>query len=217
MHVPRLFAVVAVATALLLCLAGPAAAHASKSSEDGKVRVTWGWTSEPATTMKVNGLDLIVRDATGAGIAGLENANLTVSIHHGDDVLKVERLATQFGKGPGNYTSSEPITPTRPGIYTFRIAGTINGSPVNLEIPATHEMIDVSETYFPEPAAGSGDVDQRLAALEQEVAALKARSQTQSTTPATVTPQDRDSDVPAAGLLLGLVGIALAVAAFRRR
>lgn len=214
---------IAAATLLVACLAlaPTAAAHASKTSGDGKVRVTWGWTGEPAVTMSKNGLDLVIRDnATGAGIGGLEKANLTVSLHHGEDELHVETLATQSGKGPGNYTASHAITPTKPGLYTLHVTGTIAGSQVDLEIPATHEMESIEETYFPPMASGdAAALAQKVATLEQKVAALEAKAQAQSTTPTDVTPQTGNggNDAPGFGLLAALAAAGLAVVLLRRR
>ena len=212
--------IAAVLLVACLALAPTAAAHASKTSGDGKVRVTWGWTGEPAVTMTKNGLDLIIRDnATGAGIGGLENADLEVSIHHGEDELHVETLATQFGKGPGNYTASHAITPTKPGLYTLHVRGTIAGSQVDLEIPATHEMEAIEETYFPEMASGdAAALAQKVATLEQKVAALEAKAQAQSTRPTDVTPQTGGAnDAPGFGLLAALAAAGLALVVLRRR
>ena len=211
----RIFAALLVAA---LALAPTAAAHASKTTADGKVRVTWGWTGEPAVTMTKNGLDLIVRDdATGAGIGGLEGANLTMSLHHGEDELRVGTLATQFGKGPGNYTASHAITPTKPGLYTLRISGAIAGTEVDLEIPATHEMAAIEETYFPEMASGdAAALAQKVATLEQKVAALEAKATAQSTTPTDVTPQ-AGNDAPGFGLLAALAALGAVAALLRRR
>lgn len=210
----RTIPLLALLAVLAIALAPAASAHTSKTSEDGKVRVTWGWTREPAATNTLNALDLVIRDnETSAGIGGLEKENLTVEIRYGDEVLHIEKLATQFGKGPGNYTGSHPITPTKPGIYTLHLRGTIAGSSVDVEIPANHEMTDITETMFPAPAAG-GD----LAALEARIAALEAQAKTASETPATTTPDTGRSPVPGFGMLpaLAVLGVA-ALLVLRRR
>lgn len=213
--------------AALVCLAATpmASAHASKNSADGKVRVTWGWQTEPAFVGEKLRLELILRDAaTGAGIGGVSAADIReLSLHLGDEAYDFGNLTAYSGAkngvfaGPGNYTAANAVVPTQEGIYTLHIKGTIAGSEVDLEIPATHALESMDELEFPgHDANAPGDLESRLAALEQEVATLKANAQTQSETPAAVTSQT--NDVPAVGVasVLGLLGVAALVIARRR-
>lgn len=216
----RRFVMLALAASLVLvAFAGTASAHTSKPSVDGAIKFTWGWAKEPATTFLVNDLDLrIVDNATGAGIGGVNDSALKVEIRWGDEKLAVTGLKQPFGKTPGNYTGGSPITPTKAGIYSLSLKGTINGHVIDIEIPSTHEMTDIEATYWPavEKLDTNSALEARLAALEAEVAALKAKATTQSTTPTRVTTQPVGaSPVPALGLL-ALVGV-LSIVAFRRR
>lgn len=217
----------ALATLVLVAVAASASAHATAYSADGKIKVTWGWTNEPATTMTKNGLDLILRDnATGAGLSGMGNANLTVEIIYGDEVMTLERIKPQHGReAEGRYTGPHPITPTAAGIYTLHIAGTINGSAVDLTIPANHEMDPIEDTFWPTQLPGTADLARELDALKAEnvdltarLAALEAKATTQSQTPAPVTNQEPASNNPIPGIgLLGLLAVGVLVIAFRRR
>jgi hypothetical protein len=206
---------------LLLALAAPTvAAHKTTYSADGKVKIVWGFLNEPALTMTKTGLDLILTDnATGAPIEGVEKT-LNASLVYGSDVHEFEDFAPQHGQ-KGRYT--DKITLTRPGIYSLRLAGTINGTAVNMDIQGAHEIGAIEETYFPTfaaPADASGKVtalESKVAQLEAKIAALEAKAATQSQTPATLTSETPRNSVPAPGAasLLALASIA-AVLVMRR-
>lgn len=217
------------ALAALALLAPTASAHASQTTADGKYRITWGLLDEPAYTHQKNRLDLIVREvATGAGVPGIETSGLHLELKHGEEEYGFGNVTVYRGAkssafaGPGNYTGSKAIYLTKPGIYTLHVKGNINGSEVDVEIPAAHEYGEMRAIMFPEEVALGSQTDTsaleaRLAALEQEVATLKAQARTQSETPATLTPQapPAQSPVPAAGVLAVLA--VLGFAALRRR
>lgn len=218
---------------LALALSPTAAAHASANSTDGKVRITWGLLEEPGFTNEKTRLDLIIRDATTmAGIGGILPANITeLSLHYGEEEYSLGNITLNRGvksgafAGPGNYTSANFVYLTRPGIYTLHIKGTIEGSEVDLEIPAAHEYESMSEIMFPgeieigaEPTDTSA-LEARIAKLETDLAALKAELATQSQTPATLTPQPspEQNDAPAAGILLVAVAAIGAALVLRRK
>ena len=212
-------------TFLALAFAPTAAAHASANSGDGKVRVTWGLLEEPGFTHEKNRLDLILRDpATGAGIGGVTPDMITeLSLHYGEEEYDLGNVTVNRNvksgafAGAGNYTSANFVYLTRPGIYTLHIQGTINGSEIDLEIPAAHPYEAMSEIMFPEEIEIGGEAPD-LASIEARLAALEAKAQTQSTTPATVTTQtpSATNDAPAAGALLVMLG-AVATALLLRR
>lgn len=215
----------ALSTVLLLAFAPTAAAHASANSADGNVRVTWGLLEEPGFTNEKTRLDLIIREnATGAGIGGLTAENITeLALHYGEEEYDLGNITVNRGvksgafAGPGNYTSQFYVYLTRPGIYTLHIQGTIAGSEVDLEIPATHEYEPMTEIMFPEKIEPGGAGD--LSALEARIAALEAKTQTMAQTPATLTPQDTappTKDAPALGVLV-VMAAAVAVALARRK
>lgn len=185
-----------------------AAAHATKAIGDGTIRSSWGMLNEPVVTMTKNGLDIIIRDnATNAGIGGLEGGAVTVELHYGDEELAAGALTTQFGKGPGNYTTAHPITPTKAGIYVLHLMGKINGQDIDVAIEAAHPVQAIDETYFPELKES----------LEARVAALEAKAKTQSETPATATTLTGTPAKPAPAASLALIAIAVALVAIGLR
>lgn len=202
--------------AALLVLSPTAAAHKTAYTADGKYKVVWGFLNEPAITWQKTGIDLRITDnATGAGVAGLQDA-IEVHLKKGDHEMHLEDLAGQFGT-VGAYT--QVVTLTQPGLYTLVIHGKINDTVVDdLEIPAAHEIHEVEDTFFPAtdespftegPDAEDDALLARLAALETEVAALKAKQATQSQTPAPLTEQPTTTTAPVPGF--GLLAAALAV------
>jgi MYXO-CTERM domain-containing protein len=209
-------AALALLAAALVVLAGPAAAHKTGYSADGKVRVTWGFLNEPAVTYTKTGLDLILRDnVTGAPLEGAEK-QVTATLLLGGETHVFEGLAAQSGADKkGSYT--DVVTLTRPGLYSLRVQGTANGSAVDVTLPAQHEVKEVGETYFPDAAAPS-QLAQQVNDLQAEVAALKADLKAQAETPASVAPQAPPSKgTPAPGLLPGLAVLGVAALLLTRR
>lgn len=221
----RLFVALA-ALALVAIVAAPtAAAHASKTTDDGKLKFVWGWLDEPAYTGTKTKLDLSVRDAaTDARITGLTAANFTeAEIHYGDEEYPLGNVSAYSGAksgtfaGPGNYTAANSIYLTKPGLYVLHLAGNVNGIDFEIEIPHNHEVEPREEIEFP-PSEESADLEARIAALEQKVLALEQKAQTASTAPATLTPQPTGgAPVPSLGLLAALAAVGLALVLLRRR
>lgn len=201
---------------LVLAVAGPATAHKTAYSADGKIKIVWGFLNEPATTMTKNGLDLRIQDnATQYAIPDLQSG-LHVEMHYGDDEMEFHDLAGQFGK-PGYYTGT--ITPTKPGVYTLHVMGTVNGTELDMEIPASHDVEAIEDTYFPEFKDPSAALAAKVADLEAKVATLDGKIKTASTTPTAVATQPASKPVPGFEpvLTLGaLAAVALAVVLRRR-
>ena len=203
------------ALALALALAPTAAAHKTAYTPDGKFKIVWGFLNEPAVTMDKTGLDLILTDnATGAPILGAHET-VEVRLKHGEEEIHLKDLGARFGS-PGAYT--QVITLTKPGLYTLVLQGTINGTEVDMSIPAAHEAAPISETYFPPfEAADATALAAKVSELETKVAALEARATTQSTTPApTVTQPPGGNDAPALGIVGALAALGV-VLLLRRR
>lgn len=161
-----------VAIALLLAFAPTASAHKTSYSADNKIKVVWGFLDEPALAHVKNGLDLRLSDnATGAPIAGVTSATLHVELHYGDHEWEFEDFGAQFGS-PGRYTGV--VTPTRAGLYKLHLEGTINGSAVDMEISAAHEIRDVRESMFPDKVNNTRDLEGQIGTLKSDLAAAKA-------------------------------------------
>jgi hypothetical protein len=126
--------VVLLAVVFVAVFAMPASAHLHERV--GDVEVTVGWSSEPAFSGEPNTVQLFVTEAQAdAGEEGgppvdSRQVKLTVEVIFGDKDATVKLPAqplTSFAFGePGEYRS-EALVPTRPGTYTFHIAGTIKG------------------------------------------------------------------------------------------
>ncbi|HEX2021430.1 MAG TPA: hypothetical protein VHH36_01855 [Candidatus Thermoplasmatota archaeon] len=210
--------------AALMLLAPTAAAHKTTYTDDGKVKITWGFLNEPAITMTKTGLDLILTDnLTGVPLEGVEGT-LNASLVYGAEVHEFGDFRAQHGQ-KGRYT--DVVTLTRPGLYSLRLVGAINGTSVDVTIPGAHEIHGIEETYFPAlPEASSVDaLAAEVAALKAQVAQLQAKAATQASTPAPVVSQDGSAASQGDGKnavptpTFGLVALALvaAVVLARRR
>ncbi|GEM_PF-3169280 len=181
------------ALAAILLAAPLASAHASMYTSDGRFKVTFGFLNEPATTWTKTGLDLIITDnATGGPVDGADKT-LNATLVYNDQSHDF-KLSPQFGTH-GRYT--DVITMTRPGLYKLHVTGTINGSAVDLLIPAKEATPDINDTYFPDAIGTPLDVKAQMAAMQSEIDALKAQIKTQASTPATVISQTPDASTPA--------------------
>lgn len=213
----RTLIMITLLVALTLAVTPSASAHKTTYSPDGKVKIVWGFLNEPAVSMTKNGLHLALSDnATGAPITGAESLHAELK-YAGADEERLLTLATQFNV-PGAYTSV--VTPSKPGLYTLHLKGTINGSEVDLEIPGSHDVVAIEETYFPELEDTDGTaLVAQIDALTARISALEAKAQTQSNTPATLTPQPTgraDTALPAGIALAALGTVALALTMRRR-
>ncbi len=137
----------------LVLLVIPASAHEGRSI--GEYSIVFGWRVEPAYTGLFNGPEFTITvardhdhddhddDEEGAATddAGT-HSNEGLDDHHADaemvegaeetlqlevmfgDQSRVLRVRRVYGQ-PGHYTAD--LIPTRPGDYSFRLSGTING------------------------------------------------------------------------------------------
>lgn len=205
---------------LALAFTPAAEAHKTEYAADGTIKIVWGLLHEPAVTWRATGLDLRVTDnATGAGIP-LENMTVNATLSYGDERLPLT-LKGRHGQ-PAGVLTSQLLTPTRPGLYTLHLEGTIDGKAVDLAIPAAHDIEPAAESFFPEPSfdpyaarADSSALQAEVDALKTRIAALEAKADTQSQTPAPVTPADAQK-TPGFGLVAAIGAVAI-VLALRRR
>lgn len=204
----------AVALALAALVTLPvASAHKTTYTPEGNVKIVWGFLGEPAVTMTKTGLDLGLTDnATGAPILGAQET-LRASLVFGEERHDFS-LRAQFGS-PGKYT--DVVTLSRPGLYSLHLNGTLNGTAVDMTIPAAHDVEAIEETYFPSMEHGDADLAAKVAALEAKVAALEAKATAQSQTPATTSTATGGNDAPGFGALAALAAVGLALVLLRRR
>lgn len=114
-------------------------------------------------------------------------------------------IAPQWGE-PGKYTA--PILPTAAGDYTWRVFGTIDGTPVDVKLSSGPDTFGAVETKdavaFP--------------AAEPDVAAVKAEVDTAARTASDAAGSARSALLAGiAGAVLGALGMATAAVALRSR
>ncbi|HET7092381.1 MAG TPA: hypothetical protein VFI22_02860 [Thermomicrobiales bacterium] len=159
--------------ALLLLVAWPlvASAHEHRTIANGHYNVVVGFRDEPAFAGLKNGLDLTVMKLGGtpsagtpaadsddgpAGepVAGLEKT-LKAEVLYGDQTMELT-LAPRWNT-PGAYDGV--FFPMKPGDYTFRIFGTIDGAKVDESFtssPTTFGPVeDPAPLEFPKASASS--------------------------------------------------------------
>jgi len=139
--------------ALLLTLPAPASAHVTQSAD--RFRLTIGWGEEPAYSGLRNSVEVDVADAAGKPVTDLRGP-FSVEVSFGDDRL-VLPLRPAAGE-PGKFGAS--LVPTRPGTYTFRVVGRVQGQTIDVRSTCSDQtfdcVTDVSEVQFPakDPSAG---------------------------------------------------------------
>ena len=166
----------------LLLAALPAAGHVHVCVRDGEARegnasaprcdaeqdsyhFVLGWAQEPPYAGVPNGLDLQVRWAgNDTNIGGL--TTLRAEYRFGGATFPVE-VRPVFGQP--RYTAD--ISPTRPGQYTVRVFGTVEG--IAIDFTAQPETVDpAADIEFP-PRTDDAALQQRVDQLEAEVRALR--------------------------------------------
>ncbi|PYE54831.1 hypothetical protein [Deinococcus yavapaiensis] len=134
-----------------LALASTALAHTTKTVGTGtnQYKVIVGSRVEPATTMQLNGLDLIIRTMNDQPVENLQNS-LKAEITTLDGKFKRElTIRAQFGK-PGYYTDDYVFS--QPGQYKIRVYGYIGTTSFD-ETYETHDVLKLEDLMFP-PVTG---------------------------------------------------------------
>jgi hypothetical protein len=203
----------AVATATALALAGPAGAHEERlvGGSDG-LRMTVGWRDEPAFAGTRNAVEVTLGTAYGRPLDDAEEG-LTVQVVYGGRASAPMTIAAAPAPAPaGEYAT--PLIPTRPGPYTFRFRGTVDGTPVDesftsspTTFPAVEEDAAIS---FPVADPSRGQMAQRLDRLGSRLddASGRAADASGAATRATI--------LAAVGAGLGAFGLGMMVSSRRR-
>jgi hypothetical protein len=163
--------------AMLLLVAWPlaASAHEHRAIANGQYNVVVGFLNEPSFAGQQNGLDLTVMKLggkpsagtpatdsddgpSGAPVTGLEKT-LKAEVMYGDQTMELT-LAPRWNT-PGAYDGV--FFPMKPGDYTFRIFGTIDGAKVDESFtssPSTFGPVeDPAPLEFPKATAASAAND----------------------------------------------------------
>ena len=130
----------------------------------GDYELVIGFRSEPVYQGEPNGLDLSVTNReTGESVNGLEET-LQAQIIFGSRERELN-IEPQFGR-EGAYTA--PVIPTEAGDYTWRIFGTIEGTPVDISMtssPDTFSSVEPkSSVAFPAVEPSSMELSEQSAA-----------------------------------------------------
>jgi hypothetical protein len=194
-HRFRLPVVVAAALSLTILVAGVATAHERRAVAGYDLVV--GFISEPVYAGQKSGLEFSVQ-RDGEPVEGLAES-LSAEVIYQDQRRDLP-VSPRFGQ-PGWYQSV--FFPTAAGPYTFRISGDIEGTPIDESFTSSPDGFDEVR----ELAVGQFPV-QYPAEAELVADARAGRDAASQVTVALV--------LGGAGLLAGLIGIGLALAARRR-
>ena len=188
---------VALAAAWLLValVAAPVLAHEQRSVAGYDLEV--GLIGEPVFVGDKSGLDLQVTK-NGKPVDGLVTT-LTVDVEYG--ASKRTLTLQPAGENVPGYVA--PFIPTAAGKYTFHLGGSIDGAPID-------ERFTSSPTGFEEVReAASGEFPAILPTVAELAAQAKKGADAAALVPVAL-------GVGAAGLLAGLLGLGVALAARRR-
>lgn len=207
---------VGVAIAVLGLLTGQTGqALAHEHRKVGGMEMTVGWVDEPTFAGFKNAAQVILTGADGKPITDLGDT-LTVEIIFGEQKMAAVPVRRAFGKTagrPGVYHAE--IIPTRPGNYTFHFVGTVHDQKIDESFTTSEKTFDPvqdpSAIQFPakDPSAAE------LAGLVQRVTPRVDAAQAASRDAAGGAAQART--IGLLGVVLGTVGIAVGLAAGRRR
>src|SRR3954465_8303986 len=115
---------VVLGAALLLMCTAVLPAHETKTI--GSLKLTIGWSEEPAFTGIKNAIEVAVSDAAGAPVSELAES-FAVEAAFGQQRLPPPPLP---GHGrPGTFRAW--LMPTRSGTYAFRFTGRLRGQPID--------------------------------------------------------------------------------------
>ena len=157
---------VVLAVGVTLALVAPATVSAHETRGEGPVRFVVGWGDEPTYTGFKNSVQVSITEADGAPVTDLGDT-LTVEVVKGADKTTLPLVANfrVGGSGtPGDYRAW--LTPTRPGSYTFRLAGTLRGQTVDQSFTSSkttfNEVEDVTSIAFPAKDPSTGQLATRI-------------------------------------------------------
>jgi len=190
-------AVVLSGVGLAFIAPGTASAH-ERRTVAGDYTFVVGFLKEPAFQDETNGIDLRVSKSGDQPVEGLEKT-LKAEVVVGPNTLPLD-LRPRF-RVPGAYNGE--FVPTRPGPYSFRFTGTVEGKPVNEVFESGpgrfNDVEAVGPLQFPDKVPSGAE-------LQRAVAAAESRASTATT-------------LGAIGLAAGLLGVLLAAwsLASRRR
>jgi hypothetical protein len=162
----RSLVITLIAAMCALVVPAMASAHEHRDVADGRYSLVVGFSTEPAYTGFLNGLDQRVSDNSlatpsadgeepaGAPVDGLEET-LQAEIIYGDQTMPL--TIEPRWQTPGAYDAW--VVPTAAGDYTFHIFGTIGDTPIDETFTSSPEgfgsVADQSTIQFPKASASN--------------------------------------------------------------
>jgi len=204
----------------LATAATPVAAHIVK--QVGPYSVAIGWVREPTYVGQLNAVQVVIKDAKGTPVSDLSPDDLKVVVSANGQQSDPMSLAPTFdedtGLGiPGDYEA--PLIPTATGDYTFHVTGSIHDTKIDETATSSDTtfdpVVDPGAVQFPNKLPATGDLAARVERVDARVqtqlaAANDAKSSAQGALVAGLA-------VGGAGILIGVVALALAIMARRPR
>jgi len=214
---------------LLALTLGPLAPGASaheRRTVAGRFNFVVGFLTEPAIIDQPNGVSLAVTDATTSQPVSDVEKTLKVEIATGGQ-SKTYELKTRFNM-PGAYSVN--LIPTKSGTWTFRFFGEIAGTQINERFESGpgrfNDVENSGELQFPVKTSSLSELTAQVQRLSGPAEAGAATAP--ATLPASVPDVQRALDeakqartlalgVGVTGVVVGLVGVALAAVALSGR
>jgi hypothetical protein len=199
----------AAAGATLILTLGTAvgvSAHEHRTIASGAYVMRVGWSAEPTFTGVRNAVQLFLGDGQNHPVTDLGGSLEVQVLYQGarsDELALVPAFGATYGT-QGEYDA--PVTPTRPGNYTFHFTGTIHGTPVDESFTSSSTTFD---TVGDSTAIEFPVKDPSLGALSTGLQRLGTRLTGQITTAQTTAQNAGDAGTRAT--VLGAIALLLAV------
>ena len=127
----------------------PTVAWAHQTVQIGDYAVEYGWVNEPVIANQPN--DVVINITGPNGDTNIDVSNLQIKAIFGGET-KMLALQPLGEDTPGQFVA--PMTPTRPGTYTFHLSGTVGKTTFNNDVvPEEVHTADLVE--FPMSTASS--------------------------------------------------------------
>jgi hypothetical protein len=179
------------AVGLAVLAPATASAHERRTVADDYA-IQAGMLVEPALEGQLNGMFLrVTRAANNDGVEGVHQT-LKAEVVTGTSAMPI-RLQPSYSE-PGSYIGD--FVPTRPGAYSFRLSGTIDGRPVS-EVFQVDDVDALAPLQFPDRGLSAAELQRMQATTDGRLVAAEGRAATATT-------------LGIVGLAAGLAGLALA-------
>jgi hypothetical protein len=169
-----------------------------------------GWAVEPTYTDQPNAVALFLHDANDKPITDLGDS-LQAQVIFGTQTSDPVKFEAAFGDDsgtPGEYHAS--VTPTRAGVYTFHITGTVRGQKIDEKFTSSDSTFDspkdASETEVPVKDPSNADLGAKLDRTAKRLEAVNASAAKEAKK-----AKDDASMLAIIGIAIGAVGLVVAV------